>query len=63
MMDERDVGIPADETLKGLIAMPPELCGSFVQRQVWLVRNHRHYSFRLPFQWGRRVPMPKSYPL
>jgi hypothetical protein len=31
--------------------MPSELRSSFFQGQVWLLRNHRHYAFRLLLQW------------
>src|SRR3954454_14138467 len=32
-------------------SMASELCSSFYQGQVRLTRNHRHYAFRLVFEW------------
>ena len=54
-------------------AIPPKLCSSFFQGQVRLVRNHRHHSFRLRFQWrnaasarlrcGTSIFIPALHPL
>jgi hypothetical protein len=35
----------------GSNAIPSELCSSFFQGQVRLVRNYRDYAFRLVFEW------------
>jgi hypothetical protein len=47
--------VPVEKTRQraatGSNAMPSELRSSFFQGQVWLLRNHRHYAFRLLLQW------------
>ena len=48
--------------------MSSELCNSFFQGQVWLVRNQRHHMFRLSFQWrnatrGAPISIPALHPL
>ena len=40
----------------GSNAIASELCSSFLQSQVRLLRNHCHYAFRLPFQGRSATP-------
>ena len=44
----------------GSNATPSELFSSFFQGQVRLVHNHRHYAFRLVFEWRNAAA---SYPI
>ena len=52
--------VPLEKTREraaaGPNAVPSELSNSFFQGQIRLLCNHRHYSFRLLFQWRNATP-------